>query len=63
MDEFYNILNNAHNSIRLTMEKENKNELAFLDVQTKREENRFITSVYRKNTFTGCYLNKFSIQL
>ena len=45
------------------MEKENKNELAFLDVQTKREENRFITSVYRKNTFTGCYLNKFSIQL
>ena len=39
------------------MEKENNNELAFLDVQVKQEENKFITSVFRKKTFTGCYLN------
>ena len=43
MDEFFNILNNAHNSISFTMEKENNNELVFLDVQVKREENRFLT--------------------
>ena len=48
MDEFINILFNAHNSISFTMEKENNNELAFLDVQVKQEENRFLTSVYRK---------------
>ena len=33
------------------MEKENNNELAKLDVQVKQEENRFLTSVYRKKTF------------
>ena len=37
------------------MEKENNNELAYLDVQNKREENIFLTSVYRKKTFTGCF--------
>ena len=57
MDKFFNILNNAHDSINFTIEKENNGELAFLDVQIKRKENRFLTSVYRKKTFTGCYLN------
>ena len=47
MDEFFNILNNAHDSINFTIEKENNDELAFLDVQIKRKENRFLTSVYR----------------
>ena len=36
MDEFFNISNNDNNSINFTMEKENTNELAFLDVQVKR---------------------------
>ena len=39
MDETFNILNNAHNSISFTMEKEHNNEVDFLDVQVKREEN------------------------
>ena len=56
MDEVFNILNNAHTSISFTIKK-NNNGIAFLDVQIKREENRFLTSVYRKKTFTGCYLN------
>ena len=56
MDQFFNALNNAHGSINFTIEKENNDELAFLDVQVKRKENRFLTSVYRKKTFTGCYL-------
>ena len=53
MNEFFNILNTAHNSISFTMEKENNNEFAFLDVQVKREENIFLTIVYRKKTFAG----------
>ena len=55
MDEFFNILKNADNSISFTTE--NNNKLAFLDVQVKRKENRFLTLVYRKKTFTGYYLN------
>ena len=39
------------------MTKENNNELEFLDVQVKRKNNILLTSVYRKKTFTGCYLN------
>ena len=42
------------------MEKESNIELTFLDVLVEREENRFLTSVYRKKTFTGCYLNSQS---
>ena len=41
MDKFFNIMNSAHDSINFTIEKENNDELAFLDVQTKRKENRF----------------------
>ena len=55
MNEFFNILNTAHNSISFTMEKENNNEFAFLDVQVKREENIFLTLVCRKKTFTDLF--------
>ena len=57
MDEFFNVLNNAHEAINFTIEKEKNEELAFLDVLVKRKENRFLTSVYIKKTFTVCYLN------
>ena len=50
-------MDNAHEAINFTIEIGNNDELAFLDVQVKRKENRFLTSVYRKKTFTGCYLN------
>ena len=56
MEDFFNVLNNAHEAINFTKEKENNDELAFLDVQVKRKENIILTSVYRKKTFTGCYL-------
>ena len=39
------------------MEKEINNELAFLDVLVKRQNNRFLTTVFRKKTFIGNYLN------
>ena len=50
-------MNNAHEAINFTIEKEKKDKLAFLDVKVKRKENIFLTSVYRKKTFTGFYLN------
>ena len=52
IDEFFNVLNNAHEAINFTIEKEKNEELAFLDVLVKRKENRFLTTVFRKKTFT-----------
>lgn len=50
-------VNTIRPSIQFTMEKERDNQLAFLDVLITRTECRFKTSVYRKPTFTGQYLN------
>ena len=49
-------MNYAHEDINFTIEKENNDELAFLEVQVKQKENKnkFLISVYRKKTFTGC---------
>ena len=39
------------------MEEENNNKLPFLDVLVERSDSSFLTSVYRKHTFTGLYLS------
>jgi hypothetical protein len=39
------------------METEINNELPFLDVLIKRDTFGFHTTVYRKKTFTGTYMN------
>ena len=38
-----------------TIETEQKNKISFLDVNVIREQGEFITSVYRKPTFSGVY--------
>ena len=50
-------VNLIRQSIQFTMEKELDNKLPFLDVLVKRTEQGFRSSVYRKPTFTGQYLN------
>ncbi len=45
-----------HPALQFTMEEENSKALAFLDVLVEREERAFITSIYRKPTFTGQYV-------
>ena len=40
-----------------TYESENENALPFLDVLVIRENNKFVTSLYRKPTFSGLYTN------
>jgi hypothetical protein len=44
-------------TIQFTMETENNNKIPFLDVQVIRKQSSIITTVYRKPTHTGCYLN------
>ena len=49
-------LNSRHNSTKFTIEFEQDNEIPFLDILVKRcPNNTFVTSIYRKKTFTGLY--------
>ena len=50
-------LNGLHNKISFTREIEENNELPFLDILITKNNNNFLTSIHRKNTFTGQYLN------
>ena len=55
--KFLRYLNSKHNNIEFTHEEEDNNTLAFLDIKITRINNKFITSIYRKKTFSGVYLN------
>ena len=61
-DLFLNSLNSLHPSLRFTFEKESNLALPFLDVLVEKSPSKFITSIYRKPTFTSLYLrwNSFS---
>ena len=51
--KFLNCFNSLHLSLKFTNEIEINNSLPFLDVLVTKSNNKFITSVYRKPTFTG----------
>ena len=50
-------LNLVHPSLKYINEIEANNSLPFLDILITKSNNRFITSVYRKPTFTGQYIH------
>ena len=52
---FFNRLNSLHSSLKFTMETEKDGCLPFLDVLVERCKSGFLTSIYRKPTFTGLY--------
>ena len=52
---FLNYFNSCHENIKFTSEKETNNKLSFLDIEISRDKNQFITSVYRKPTFSGAF--------
>ena len=57
MVKFFNWMNVQHASINFTLEEEVDNKLPFLDVlETRNEQGVLTTSVYRKATFSGLYL-------
>ena len=55
-------LNLLHPALEFTIEKEQNHSLNFLDVVVEKEGTGFLTSIYRKPTFTGQYFrwNSFS---
>ena len=56
-------MNSKHKNIKFTFETEDSNNFSFLDVKTTRKNNRFVTSIFRKATFSGVYTNNDSFIL
>ena len=52
-DHFQEKLKLLHPALKFTIEKEQNNSLHFLDVLVEKEGTGFLTSIYRKPTFTG----------
>ena len=58
LNKFLSHLNQIHPRIKFTMEKEQENQLPFLDVLLKKKQNGALShTVYRKPTHTNRYLN------
>ena len=57
VEKFRNYLNKQHKNIKFTSEIEENGSLSFLDIKISRENNKFVTSVYRKPTFSGVFTN------
>ena len=55
VEKFKNYFSSKHQNINFTHENENNDKLSFLDVNVFRENNMFVTNVYRKPTFSGIY--------
>ena len=52
---FLKQLNSLHQSLNFTHEKEVNGKLPFLDVLVEKSNKKFLTSVYRKPSFSGQY--------
>ena len=57
IDKFETFLNSRHINMSFSKELEKDEKLSFLDILITKSESRFITTVYRKPTFSGIYLN------
>ena len=58
-------LNLLHPALKFTVKKEQNNSLSVLDVLVRKEDTRFLTSVYRKPAFTGsqCLQGNTSVEI
>ena len=50
---FLNALNSMHSALKFTFEKQHNDQLSFLDVLVEKSNETYLTSVFRKPTFTG----------
>ena len=55
--KFEKYLNSRHVNMHFTKDNEKESRLSFLDVLITRDEGTFSTSLYKKPTFSGLYLN------
>ena len=54
-------MNSKYKNISFSFETEKDGQMPFLDVNVYRENGKFATNVYRKETFTGVYTNVSSL--
>ena len=54
---FKKYLSSKHPDLNVSLEKQNDGCLSILDVNIFREKGKFVTNVYRENTFGGVYTN------
>ena len=59
-NSFLLYLNGKHPNIKFTIEHEKDKKLPFLDILISFKNGRFETSVYRKDTFSGLFMNSRS---
>ena len=58
INKVLSLLNGFHKDIQFTHEVEKNNNIAFLDVKiVRKQDGKFITSIYRKDTVTNLYIN------
>ena len=55
VEKFRHYLNKQHKNIKFTSEIEENGSLSFLDIKISHENNKFMTSVYRKSTFCAVF--------
>ena len=55
VEKFLDHINSYHPNIKFTVKLEMDDTLPFLDVSVTHDQNSFLTSLYRKKTFTGLY--------
>ena len=53
--KFRDYFNKCHPNMSFTFEQEKNGKLSFLDVEVSHQGNKFVTTVYRKPTFSGVY--------
>ena len=53
LSEFRNYFNTCHRNMSFSFEQEKNGKLSFLDIEASREKGKFVTTVYRKPTFSG----------
>ena len=54
-------MNSRHTNIKLTIEAEKDNQLAFININTMKQDESFLTGIYRKPTFSGICTNYSSL--
>ena len=55
LSKFRDYFNTRHLNMSFSFEQEKNGKLSFLDVEVSREKGKFVTTVYRKPTFSGVY--------
>ena len=55
LSKFRNYFNTCDSNMSCSFEQEKNGKLSFLDIEISREKGKFVTTVYRKPTFSGVY--------